>query len=715
MINRSRSHILTCLRTLALVFALILVAGAGTAAGAASTVRVSVPHAKVNGSYRIKVKGFAVGRKHLYLFVEARKCGANPAAEFARSGANGTASGYYVPTAAGRFTVTMGFRTSVGISDHACAYLTNSSAPKNGKKGVVAHAFKTFKVVRPTEARRASANARAALATGQPPVCYQVFPDAHSTTIGRTTWYNRQRSVQYVVCDGFSRNPSADFNTDGVACGLASVAIGVASNDIGAFVDGACSGVALASRPKAPETYVGIACSWAADLLDKTPAALVGVAGGMGCALAPAIGHALGGLFESGHELDVARDIMLRGKCLKYSPTHFGSPWLAVDCASSDAGFSTLPRVDNRPSAGPAPGGGPSPGSGPVPSGNPNSTGGSPALPPHEFSVMNASGGIYWRSAPDWNAPEAVPGNGFYPGTIILVSCYQSGAANVPGSADSVWEQASWVAGPGTGHGWINEHFIADGSGINQPSPGIPPCSSSPPPSTPSPAPPPPAPVPAGSTPETAGGVTHTWTNYSNAGGTQGPSIQTGQTVGVACKMQGFRVADGDTWWYKIASSPWNGTLLRLRGRVLQQRADLRQPHRHAVRRHQRPRLRVPHHCRRHRRRLMPRTSGGVTHTWTNYTNAGGTQGPSIQTGQTVGSLARCRASGSLTETPGGTGSRPVHGTAAITPPRTRSTTMGRPQAASSARRSSTTTSRTVDVRKSGNHPAPAQAIQLRR
>jgi hypothetical protein len=55
------------------------------------------------------------------------------------------------------------------------------------------------------------------------------------------------------------------------------------------------------------------------------------------------------------------------------------------------------------------------------------------------------------------------------------------------------------------------------------------------------------------------GGVTHTWTNYSNAGGTQGPSIQTGQTVGVACKVQGFKVADGDTWWYRIASSPWNG------------------------------------------------------------------------------------------------------------------------------------------------------------
>jgi hypothetical protein len=23
--------------------------------------------------------------------------------------------------------------------------------------------------------------------------------------------------------------------------------------------------------------------------------------------------------------------------------------------------------------------------------------------------------------------------------------------------------------------------------------------------------------------------------------------------------VRGFKVADGDTWWYKIASSPWNG------------------------------------------------------------------------------------------------------------------------------------------------------------
>jgi hypothetical protein len=105
------------------------------------------------------------------------------------------------------------------------------------------------------------------------------------------------------------------------------------------------------------------------------------------------------------------------------------------------------------------------------------SGGGSGGLPPGQFDVMNASGGIYWRSGPDWNTAEAVAGNGFYPGTVIAVSCYQSGAANVPGSTDGMWENASWVSGPGSGSGWINEHFIDDGAAINQPSPGVPPCS----------------------------------------------------------------------------------------------------------------------------------------------------------------------------------------------------------------------------------------------
>lgn len=58
---------------------------------------------------------------------------------------------------------------------------------------------------------------------------------------------------------------------------------------------------------------------------------------------------------------------------------------------------------------------------------------------------------------------------------------------------------------------------------------------------------------------ETTGGDAHTWTNYSNAGGNEGPTIGGGQTVQIACKLHGFQVSDGNNWWYKIASSPWNG------------------------------------------------------------------------------------------------------------------------------------------------------------
>jgi surface antigen len=57
---------------------------------------------------------------------------------------------------------------------------------------------------------------------------------------------------------------------------------------------------------------------------------------------------------------------------------------------------------------------------------------------------------------------------------------------------------------------------------------------------------------------ETTGGVTHTWTNYTNAGGTEGPTIPSNATVQISCALPGFRVADGNTWWYRIASSPWN-------------------------------------------------------------------------------------------------------------------------------------------------------------
>lgn len=70
--------------------------------------------------------------------------------------------------------------------------------------------------------------------------------------------------------------------------------------------------------------------------------------------------------------------------------------------------------------------------------------------------------------------------------------------------------------------------------------------------------PPPPPPPPPETVPETTGGATDTWTNYQNAGGEQGPTIPANATVAIRCKIQGFKVQDGNTWWYKIASDPWH-------------------------------------------------------------------------------------------------------------------------------------------------------------
>ncbi|HEX8871046.1 MAG TPA: hypothetical protein VF821_35620, partial [Lentzea sp.] len=57
---------------------------------------------------------------------------------------------------------------------------------------------------------------------------------------------------------------------------------------------------------------------------------------------------------------------------------------------------------------------------------------------------------------------------------------------------------------------------------------------------------------------ETTGGPTNTWTNYQNAGGQEGPTIPGHQTVLVACRLEGFAVANGNTWWYRIASPGWD-------------------------------------------------------------------------------------------------------------------------------------------------------------
>jgi hypothetical protein len=160
------------------------------------------------------------------------------------------------------------------------------------------------------------------------------------------------------------------------------------------------------------------------------------------------------------------------------------SPWNNAYYASADAFYNngaTAGTLKGTPFYDPAvpvcappasSGSGGSPGGGPAGSG----ASGTARLAAGDFFVQNAAVGIYWRSSPNWNTPVQKPGNGFYTDTVIRVICYESGAANVPGSADSMWEQASWAGGPGSGSGWINEHFINDGSPLNRPSPGAPAC-----------------------------------------------------------------------------------------------------------------------------------------------------------------------------------------------------------------------------------------------
>jgi cell wall-associated NlpC family hydrolase len=153
----------------------------------------------------------------------------------------------------------------------------------------------------------------------------------------------------------------------------------------------------------------------------------------------------------------------------------------------------------------------------------------------------------------------------------LQVSSGSSGApagasALQPASGSSTLQPASGASSlqPASG-----SSSLGSGSSVSPPSGGssTPPATTPPattPPATTPPATTPPATTPPTSPPaprtyaETVGGVSHTWTDYADAGGTEGPSIASNQSVQIACKVTGFKVADGNTWWYRIASSPWN-------------------------------------------------------------------------------------------------------------------------------------------------------------
>lgn len=133
---------------------------------------------------------------------------------------------------------------------------------------------------------------------------------------------------------------------------------------------------------------------------------------------------------------------------------------------------------------------------------------------------------------------------------------------------------------------------------------------------------------------ETTGGVTNTWTDYSDAGGSEGPPIQSNETVAILCRVQGFAVADGNTWWYAISSNPWNGAYYasadafynngQTSGSLIGTPfVDTSVPLCNPTTTNPPP-------------STYPETTGGVTNTWTNYTNAGGYKGPQIPSNTTV-------------------------------------------------------------------------------
>jgi surface antigen len=181
--------------------------------------------------------------------------------------------------------------------------------------------------------------------------------------------------------------------------------------------------------------------------------------------------------------------------------------------------------------------------------------------------------------------------------------------------------------------------------------------------SAPTPAPPsaPPAsPAPAGTVSETAGGPTNTWTDYATAGGTEGPQIAANQTVQVSCRVTGFTVADGNSWWYLIASSPWSGSYYAsadafyndgatsgsLEGTPFVDDAvpacasSKTSPPTPTEKTTPPPTEKTTPPS----SPTYAETTGSVAHTWTDWEDAGGTEGPEVASNETV--QIACRLTG---------------------------------------------------------------------
>lgn len=270
----------------------------------------------------------------------------------------------------------------------------------------------------------------------------------------------------------------------------------------------------------------------------------------------------------------------------------------------------------------------------------------SPSIYGNANQLYGNASSAYFVKHPNGSGYEPVPGDivvwgggyGGY-GHVQVVNSNNGGSLTVvEQNASPSGYDVDPISGSGyiapTSYGYYVEGFLhpkADTIGQAAPPPPVP---------TPGPT------VPAGTHAETAGGPTHTWSSYATGAGAEGPSIATGQTIAVTCKVTGLAVADGNTWWYLIASSPWNGayyasadafyndgqTSGQLQGTPFVDPAVPLCPGQSSSSGPEPPPGGSPPPP----PVIYAETTGGVTHTWTDYADAGGNQGPSIPGNQTV-------------------------------------------------------------------------------
>lgn len=210
-----------------------------------------------------------------------------------------------------------------------------------------------------------------------------------------------------------------------------------------------------------------------------------------------------------------------------------------------------------------------------------------------------------------------------------------------PGSNVPDLQAATSPASPGVA-AWIASHLAppsrTPGGSESQAPPPVPGEPSSPP-ASPSPS----APTSA----ETTGSVVHTWTDYADAGGSEGPELPSNDTVQIACKVSGFRVEDGNTWWYLIASSPWNRAYYasadafyndgQTSGSLIGTPfVDPAVPNCSGGA--------APGKAETPPQNAFAETTGSVVHTWSDYADAGGGEGSEIPSNDTV--QVACKVSG---------------------------------------------------------------------